>query len=154
MSYIFWKLCDQGRSWHRNFFFTLDSNQTLIWHCLTCCPRDHLVVTPSEILNRKVAFFSGYERESQNISIDKNNIFSVQFCSSVIEAEPFSIPAAASGTKASPKSKIEIKCYGKSDKCNLLCINCMHRYILTSDFVHLTRSVSLLFSRKLSAGVV
>ena len=46
MSYIFWKLCDQGRSWHwkndvrswfkaaRNFFFTPDSNWTLIWHCL------------------------------------------------------------------------------------------------------------------------
>ena len=82
------------------------------------------MVTPSEILNRKVAFFSGYERESQNISIDKNNIFSVQFCSSVIEAEHFSIPAAASGTKASPKSKTKIKCYGKSDKCNRLCINC------------------------------
>ena len=46
MSYLFWKLCDQGRLWHwkndvrgwfkaaRNFFFTLDSNRTLIWHCL------------------------------------------------------------------------------------------------------------------------
>ena len=46
MSYLFWKLCDQGRSWHwkndvrswfkaaRNFFFTPDSNRTLIWHCL------------------------------------------------------------------------------------------------------------------------
>ena len=46
MSYLFWKLCDQGRWWHwkndarswfkvaRNFFFTPDSNWTLIWHCL------------------------------------------------------------------------------------------------------------------------
>ena len=46
MSYLFWKLCDQGRSWHwkndvrswfkaaRNFFFTPDSNRTLIWHRL------------------------------------------------------------------------------------------------------------------------
>ena len=46
MSYLFWKLCDQGRLWHwkndvrswfkaaRNFFFTPDSNRTLIWHCL------------------------------------------------------------------------------------------------------------------------
>ena len=41
MSYLFWKLCDQGRLWHwkndvrswfnaaRNFFFTPDSNRTL-----------------------------------------------------------------------------------------------------------------------------
>ena len=43
-----------------------------------CCPRGHLVVTPSWILNRKVAFLSGYERESQNISIVKYKIFSVQ----------------------------------------------------------------------------
>ena len=46
MSYLFGKLCDQGISWHwkndvrswfkaaRNFFFTPDSNRTLIWHCL------------------------------------------------------------------------------------------------------------------------
>ena len=46
MSYLFGKLCDQGIPWHwkndvrswfkaaRNFVFTLDSNQTLISHCL------------------------------------------------------------------------------------------------------------------------
>ena len=46
MSYLFGKLCDQGISWHwkndvrswfkaaKNFFFTPDSNRTLIWHCL------------------------------------------------------------------------------------------------------------------------
>ena len=53
MSYIFWKLCDQGRSWPwkndvrswfeaaRNFFFTPDSNRTLIWHRLIGCKIVH-----------------------------------------------------------------------------------------------------------------
>ena len=46
MSYLFWKLCDQERSWHqkndvigwfkaaRIFFFTLHLSWTLIWHCI------------------------------------------------------------------------------------------------------------------------
>ena len=49
---------------------------------------------------------SGCKRKNQKISIDKNDI---PFYSIVIEAEPFSIPAAASGTKASPKVQGENK---------------------------------------------
>ena len=86
---------------------------------------------------------SGCERKNQKISIDKNNIL---FYSIIIEAKPFSIPAAASGTKASPKSKVRIKCYGKYDKCIKSALYKLHRNILTSYFEHLTRSASLLFS--------
>ena len=46
MSYLFWKLYNQGRQWQwkndarssfkstKNFIFSPDSNWTLIWHCL------------------------------------------------------------------------------------------------------------------------
>ena len=83
-----------------------------------------------------------WERESEHFHRQIWNIF----CSFIIEAEPFSIPAAASGTKASPKSKVRIKCYGKYDKCIKSALYKLHRNILTSYFEHLTRSASLLFS--------
>ena len=68
MSYIFWKLCDQGRSWHwkndvrswfkatRNFFFTLDSNRTLIWHCLISSKKNLLGIFCKVL--RPVSFYS------------------------------------------------------------------------------------------------
>ena len=107
------------------------------------------MLTPSQILKGTYGWetnhllLSGCERKNQKISIDKNDIL---FYSIVIEAKPFSIPAAASGTKASPKSKVRIKCYGKYDKCIKSALYKLHRNILTSYFEHLTRSASLLFS--------
>ena len=69
MLYIFWKLWEQGNQGDKNFNFkiwfrgsrnfvsTLDSNRTLIWHCLICrlkISQIHLIIVGLPILGCRV----------------------------------------------------------------------------------------------------